>query len=59
MSYNVWIDLALMGGAVTICWMLCARLNRPKRGATPEPDRHELRKHQAVRRIMTKDGLHK
>ena len=56
MNYNVLIDLAILGGAVCILAMLTFRLDRPKRGATPEPDRQKLKDHQAVRRILMKDG---
>lgn len=56
MNYNPLIDIALLGTALAIVGLIIHVTQKPKRGATPEPDRKKLREHQAVRRILMKDG---
>lgn len=56
MNYNPLIDIALLGAALTVMALIVRVTSRPKRGATPEPDRRKLQEHQEIRRILMQDG---
>jgi hypothetical protein len=57
-NYNPIIDIALLGTALTIVGLIIHATQKPKRGATPEPDRKKLEEHQAIRRLIAEDKRH-
>lgn len=58
MNYNPWIDIALLGAALLLIGVIIIRSQRPRKGAE-RVDRKELERHQAVRRILMRDGEYK
>jgi len=50
MDYNIWIDLALMGFALLVLFVIIAKEVKKPRGATPAKD-WEIELHQQARRI--------
>ena len=56
MNYNPLIDIAVLGSALIILGLIIRATEKPKRFATPEQNLKKLKEHQAVRRILMKDG---
>ena len=52
------LNVALIAGTLTILYMLCTLMDKKKRGAEKVSDR-ELKRHQAVRRVLMEEGEYK
>lgn len=53
--HNAMLDVALIVGTLTILYMLCTLMDKKRRGAE-KVSRKELERHQAVRRVLIKEG---